>query len=158
VQSISVGELKSVATAGGWWSDSGLLLRGWSQAKGFHQSSCCLGGLIHDRVLGHAPHESQPLQRCHPRPCLDAKPQSQQRLRLLRRTISTESDEQLQEQLRDYIDRKQPTATSWFRLPAKPANRRGPQRSCPRSTLPTMYGRLERHPAQPSLKARTPSR
>jgi hypothetical protein len=74
VQSISVGELKSVAAAGGWWPDSGLLLRRWSQAEGFHQLSWCLGGLIHDRVFRHAPQESQPLQRSHPRPCLDAKP------------------------------------------------------------------------------------
>jgi hypothetical protein len=103
-------QLKSVATAGGWWSDSGLLLRRWSQAKGFHQSSCCFGGLIHDRVFRHAPQESQPLQRSHPRPCLDAKPHSLQRLRLLRRTMSTQSDEQLQERVRDFIDRKQPTA------------------------------------------------
>jgi len=68
VQSISVGELKSVATAGGWWSDSGLVLRRWSQAKGFNQSSCCLGGLVHDRVFRHALQESQPLQRSHPSP------------------------------------------------------------------------------------------
>ena len=43
-------------------------------------------------------------------PCLVARPRSQQRLRLLHRTISTQSDEQLQEHVRDFIDRKQPTA------------------------------------------------
>jgi len=92
----SVGELKNVATAGGWWSDSGLLLGRWSQAKGFHQSSCCLGGLIHDRVFRHAPHflNTDPTKRLRPRQKLAFRHQSaplvsQVRLMPARPPIST---------------------------------------------------------------------
>jgi len=41
---------------------------------------------------------------------LGCQTQSQQRLRVLRRTIATESDEQLLGRMQDFIDRKQPTA------------------------------------------------
>lgn len=78
MQSISVGELENVATAGGWWSDSGLLLGRWSLAKGFHQSSCCLGGLRDERVFRHAPHflNTDPTKRLRLRQKLAFKHQS----------------------------------------------------------------------------------